>query len=128
MSTVTWPCKGSGGCGATYSAELTSESPAEWTEDDWGAFMDAQSEHLASHGRTAGAGVHIRKKITARGGYSPTNPLHDRAAFRASSAYSGAQTLCGDPSTDSDISWADGRFAKHRQYVTCARCLELRPS
>jgi len=34
MITKTWPCEGSGGCGATYSAELTAETPADWTGDD----------------------------------------------------------------------------------------------
>lgn len=128
MITKTWPCKGSGSCGGTFSAELTSDSPAEWTEDDWGAMMDAQSEHVAGHGRAADRGVHIRKQIARVRTRSTVNPLTDSDAFRPGSHLNGSQTLCGDAPTDSDMSWADGRSAKNRQHVTCTRCLELRPA
>ena len=46
--TQTWPCKTTG-CGGTYSAELTADSPGDWNVDDWGAFMDAQSDHVGAH-------------------------------------------------------------------------------
>lgn len=126
MVTKTWPCKG--GCGGNYSAELTSDAPADWTEDDWGAFMDAQSEHIGTHGRTDDTTVHIRKQIARIRTRSTTNPLTDSDAFRLGSDHNGSQTLCGAAPTDSDMSWSDGRFAKNRQYVTCERCLKLRPA
>lgn len=115
MITKTWPCKGSGGCGGTYSAELTAESPADWTGDDWAAFMDAQSDHVAGHG-SPGTDVHIRKQIARTRTRSTVNPLTDSADFRLGSDKNGSQTLCGDPATDRDMSYADGR------------CLELRPA
>jgi hypothetical protein len=124
----TWPCKGTGGCGGTYSAELTADSPADWNQDDWGAFMDAQSDHVATHGRTGEVTVHIRKQIARVRTYSRSNPLSDSAAFRLGSDKDGSQPLCGAAPTDRDMSWADGRFAKNRAYVTCERCLELRPA
>lgn len=122
MITKTWPCKGSGGCGATYSAELTAEAPADWTEDDWAAFMDAQSEHVGSHGRSPDMAAHIRKQMarTKRGdGFY-------KVTYSASE--NGSQTLCGAAATDLDMSWGDARFASNRRHVTCERCLELRPA
>ena len=115
----TFPCKP---CGGTYEADVP-ESP-----NDWGAFMDAQGEHIGSHGRSGDATVHIRKKIACTRTRSTTNPLTDSDAFRLGSAHNGSQTLCGAAPTDSDMSYGDGRFAKSRRYVTCERCLELRPA
>lgn len=126
MATKTWPCTGNGGCGATYSAEMSDESPANWTTDDWGAFMDAQSAHVASHGHPDSAGVHIRKQIARVHTRSTTNPLTDSSAFRLGSDRNGSQTVCGAAPTDGDMDWAGARFAKNRQHVTCTRCLELR--
>ena len=41
----TFPCKP---CDGTYEADIP-DSPTDWTEDDWSAFMDAQSAHVAAH-------------------------------------------------------------------------------
>jgi hypothetical protein len=41
----TFPCKP---CDGTYSADVP-DSPADWTDDDWGTFFDAQSAHVAAH-------------------------------------------------------------------------------
>lgn len=40
---------------------------------------------------------------------------------------SGAEkTLCGDPNTIWDVSWAETRHAKHRAIVNCGPCVEER--
>jgi hypothetical protein len=114
---VTWQCKG---CDGSYSAELTAENPASWTAEDWAAFMDAGSEHAASHYRTEGTVSHIRWRMAPEkrgdGFYAP----------KYSSSENGSRTLCGASATDSDTSWGDARHARNLTYVSCDRCKELR--
>jgi transcription elongation factor Elf1 len=113
-----FPCKP---CGGSHETDVP-KSAADWPVDDWGAFMDAQSEHVAAHGRTADAGSHIRKQM------APSKRGDGFYKVKYGSSENGSQTLCGAAATDRDMGWGDARFAKNRQYVTCERCLELRPA
>jgi hypothetical protein len=42
-----FPCK-TEGCGGSYKADVP-ESPNDWAPEDWGRFMEAQSEHVRTH-------------------------------------------------------------------------------
>lgn len=64
--------------------------------------------------------VHIRQRIARKWGDSFYRPQY-------SASENGSRTLCGAPAGQ-DISWADGRFAKHLAYVTCDECKRLRNS
>jgi hypothetical protein len=87
---------------------------------------DAYDTHATSHAaRYAERGIHIRRQPSRARYRSATNPLTDLAAFRPSLAENGSQTLCGAPASD-DITWTEGRFAKHLARVTCERCKDLR--
>lgn len=71
------------------------------------------------------AEIHIRKRAgrsLARPGYSHQHAAAMSGGYRDPMA----DTLCGAPSTDQDMSWAETRWPKNRAYVTCERCLAER--
>lgn len=62
--------------------------------------------------------VHIRKRVARKRGDS-----FYRVKYGASE--NGSQTLCGAPA-GMDMSWAETRFAKHLDAVTCDTCKQIR--
>ncbi len=58
MERMSFPCNvDQGGCGGTYWADVTDKSPEKWTIDDWGAFQNSQSAHIAAHPGTLKTGM-----------------------------------------------------------------------
>ena len=109
----TFDCKGH--CAGTYTADVP-ESPADWAPEDWGKFMDAQSEHVTPPRPEIN---HIRKQAAHKWGdtfYAPTY----------SPSENGSQTLCGTEPTIEDMTWGETRHASRLAEARCARCRELR--
>ena len=68
---------------------------------------------------------HIRRKA----GRSLGRPFysHDHVTrFRAGYVDPRSLTLCGEPATTADMSWAETRWAKNLAYVTCEACRAAR--
>lgn len=72
--------------------------------------------------------VHIRKKARkAPFGMSGPRYMRYRDAMAAGEIHDPMrETLCGAPPTTSDSSWADTRWAKNIEHVTCAKCITNR--
>lgn len=68
---------------------------------------------------------HIRKRAGKNLGNQFYSHAH-RAQFAGGYRDPMAETLCGEPATTVDLSWAETRYAKNLAYVTCERCKELR--
>lgn len=75
----------------------------------------------------ARANNHIRKKAGRNLGNQFYSHRH-RVQFIEGYVDPMSQTLCGGGATIEDISWADGRYPKQREYVACQRCIEIRTS
>lgn len=96
---------------------------------DLGALMaaaDAERDRkYAAEQEWARANNHIRKRAGRNLGNQFYSHSH-RAQFRAGYVDPMTQTLCGGTATTQDMSWADTRWPKQRDYVACSRCIEIR--
>lgn len=92
------------------------------------AFEACEAEREAAYQArraSARANNHIRK----RAGRSLGNQFYShshRAQFREGYVDPMSQTLCGGEATIEDMTWADTRWPKQREYVACPRCIEIR--
>jgi hypothetical protein len=73
----------------------------------------------------ARANNHIRKRAGKNLGTQWYSHSH-RVQFIEGYIDPMSQTLCGGEATIEDISWADARYPKQREYVACQRCKEIR--
>ena len=85
---------------------------------DWAA---QRAREIASATSTA----HIRKKAGPNLGnqyYSHATRAQLRGDYRDPQS----ETLCGAKATTFDMSWAEARHPKSREYVECHRCIQIR--
>lgn len=105
------------------AARTCSVDPIEQIE----LLSDAQdwARQRASELDRAASTVHIRKKAGPNFGNQFYSHAH-RAQFMDGYREPMAETLCGDPATNWDMSWAETRYPKNRAHVECGRCVEIR--
>jgi hypothetical protein len=89
------------------------------------AFEAEQERQYQARRELARANNHIRKRAGKNLGtqwYSHKT----RVQFIEGYVDPMSQSLCGGEPTIEDMSWADTRFAKGRDYIACQRCIEIR--
>jgi hypothetical protein len=89
------------------------------------AFEAEQERKYQEKRAAARANNHIRKKAGPNFGNGVYSHRH-RVQFMADYVDPMGQTLCGGEPTIEDMTWADTRFRKNREYVVCQRCIEIR--
>lgn len=98
-------------------------------EEALAALLAAQDAERDAHEAAERAKTnHIRKRPakTPFGLSGPRYATRMRALAQGHWVDPSSQTLCGQPATTYDLSWAETTWAKNRTYVACQTCVQAR--